>query len=114
MDMISICITTSDMAGLNREFVSRLVCSVDLQDYRDYEIIISDDSTDDKIREYCWVAGISYYRNPRPGKSSINMNHAVSKAKGDIIKPMFCDDYFIYPDTLSKFVDVLETNQWAF
>jgi glycosyltransferase involved in cell wall biosynthesis len=115
--MISICITTSDMGGRNVEFLMNLINSISRLDYNhnDVEIIISDDSTTDDIKEMCSISpSLLYFRNPNPGKSSINMNHAISKATGDIIKPMFCDDYFIYPDTLSKFVTTLQHKQWAF
>lgn len=125
--MISICITTSDMGGRAVEFLDKLLNSACDQKGVTFEIIVSDDSSNEDVKNYLdtimgsWMNKpdniVRYYRNPRPGKSSINMNHAISKAEGDIIKPMFCDDYFIYPDTLRKFVDALDalgTNKWAF
>jgi glycosyltransferase involved in cell wall biosynthesis len=95
-----------------------------MQDYfGKYEIIISDDSKDYSI--YQWILEfnlqnalpnslIKYFHNGSRGKSSINMNNAISKSEGDIIKPMFCDDYFIYSYTMNRFVKSLNGKDWAF
>lgn len=105
------------------EFLRDLFVSIEKLDYTDFEIVVSDDSNmlDDKIGLSAFVfkelhpnIPVSYYHNPNPGKSSINMNHAISKAAGEIIKPMFCDDYFIYPDTLTKIEAALQADDWCF
>lgn len=113
--MISIAITTSDMQGRSVEFLNKLYESILVQDCKDIiEVIVSDDSTNGDIKQYCSKEGIKYFHNGSRGASSINMNNAISKARGEIIKPMFCDDYFTEPDTLSKFASALETSFWAF
>lgn len=124
--MISICIPayyTEETLPFFHQLLNSIKASfVNVEDYVDIEIIISDDSIDENVTRYFDTMNplykaskfIKYFRNPNPGRSSINLNHAISKATGDIIKPMFCDDYFIYPDTLSRFEAALRTKQWAF
>lgn len=107
--MISICITVHQHLRAV-EMLRTLVESAMAQDYPDKEIIVSDDSQNDDVYNYCRLffdarmnpCSLHYVRNPRPGKSSINMNNAINHASGDIIKPMFGDDYFVAPDTLSR------------
>jgi glycosyltransferase involved in cell wall biosynthesis len=85
-----------------------------MQTYTDYEIIVSDDSKDDSVRDYCQTTPeIKYFHNGSRGKSSINMNNAFTRATGDIIKPMFNDDYFTDKNDLQEIVDALEGTTWA-
>lgn len=89
------------------------------QDYADKEIIVSDDSKDDAILECCtryiqFDHSLRWIRNRRPGKASINMNNAINHAQGEIIKPMFGDDYFVASDTLTKIIEAMGDCHWAF
>lgn len=113
--MISICITAHQHPRAV-EMLEQLLISAWEQDYRQKEIVVSDDSEDDAVSSQCFRYGsqIRYVRNQRPGKSSINMNNAINHAQGDIIKPMFGDDYLVSPDTLMKMVDGLGDAQWGF
>lgn len=100
--MISIVIPTYEMHGRGVEFLTDLIVSISKQDYKDYEIIISDDSDNDSIEYWCAAAGINYHRNPGTKGAAYNLNNAISHAKGDIIKPMFQDDQFLDNDCLTK------------
>jgi glycosyltransferase involved in cell wall biosynthesis len=116
--MISVCITTHDYPEAVTH-IRQLLISVIAQDYEGMEIVVSDDSLNDYIRNSCsdlLGAGIPFQwlHNSQPGKSSINMNNALSHAKGDIIKPMFGDDYFFEPDTLTKMIAGLGEVHWGF
>lgn len=93
-----------------------LLDSVSTQDYLEREIIVSDDSAGSDVEQYCidYPYNVCYVRNERRGKSSINMNNAINHAQGDIIKPMFGDDYFVESDTLTKMVAALDDHRWAF
>jgi glycosyltransferase involved in cell wall biosynthesis len=104
--MISICITTTEMGGNGCWMLEELVDSIVKQSYKNWEIIVSDDSKDYFIRDFCKeLPFIRYYHNGSRGKSSINLNNAISKAHGEIIKPMFQDDYFVSSNALQKIVD---------
>ncbi len=63
-------------------FLSRCLESVKSQSYTDYEIVIT-----------------------KEGKMAENTNAAVKRAKGDIIKILFMDDYFAHTEALQHIHD---------
>jgi len=102
------------MGGNGCWMLEQLVDSVVRQTYQDWEIIVSDDSKDDFIREWCeTLPFIRYFHNGSRGKSSINMNNAILKATGELIKPMFQDDYFENKFALEKIVSQMKNEQWG-
>lgn len=102
MDKISVCISIYEAGGHGLGQLNQLIQSTLNQDYPNFEIVVSDDSYNDEIEQYCSRLPVRYFRNQRKGKSSINMNNAINHAEGEIIKPMFGDDYFLAPDTLTR------------
>lgn len=109
--MISVCITTHQHPRAV-EMLDQLLKSTLAQDYADKEIIVSDDSRNYDVGAYCTQFPVRYYRNSRRGKSSINMNNAISHANGEIIKPMFGDDYFLAPNSLRRIAEGMKS-RWA-
>jgi glycosyltransferase involved in cell wall biosynthesis len=95
---ISVIIPAYEAYGRGVEFVSRGIQSVLKQTFQDFEIVVSDHSVDDKIRNSVKSLknhNIIYIRNPKKiGSSSANMNVGIEHSTGDIIKPLFLDDYF--------------------
>lgn len=79
--MISICVPTHDMEN-GEFFLKRLIDSLDRQTYRNFELVIT-----------------------KSGKMAANTNSAIKKAKGDIIKILFMDDYLYSPDALQNIAD---------
>ncbi|BCA93127.1 O-linked N-acetylglucosamine transferase family protein [Vreelandella aquamarina] len=63
-----------------------------------FEIIICDDSSDDKIKnivdKYSLLADgvIRYYKNESPLGEVLNLVKCIEKARGDFIKPLYDDD----------------------
>ena len=78
---ISVCIPIHDMKNLDF-FLGRLMQSLQIQTFRDFEIVITKD-----------------------GKMAENTNAAIKKAKGDIIKILYVDDYLAHPDSLRNIAD---------
>ena len=118
MPKVSICVPTYE----NPVEVKRLVDSVREQTFQDYEIIITDDSKDNRIENYIFAlqtekdsvaAKIRYYHNEKPLGHIYNWNEAISHAKGELIKIMFSDDWFTYPDSLEKMVIMLQKHPEA-
>lgn len=110
---ISICIPTYS----NPSSLKRLLDSIKLQNFKDYEVIITDDSPDDSVKEV--VAqyqgyNIRYYKNPRSLGSPMNWNAAIEKAESDYIKIMHHDDYFTSPFSLQKIVNALQKYSFVF
>lgn len=113
MPKVSICVPTYQ----NQEELQRLLDSARKQTFQDFEFIITDDSKDDDIEEYITglqeqkdnlASKIRYFHNEKPLGHIYNWNEALSHAKGELVKIMFSDDWFTYPDSLEKMVFALE------
>ena len=107
MAKVSICIPCYN----NASEVKRLLDSIITQDYRDYEVIISDDSTNNEIEEMIgnrYNELVDYHHNSKALGHIYNWNAALSYASGEYIKIMFSDDWFSYPDSLGKFVKMMD------
>jgi len=79
--LISICIPIYDMPN-GDFFLKRCIDSIMAQTYKNYEIVITKD-----------------------GKMAENSNSAIKKAKGDLIKILYMDDYLATPNSLQEIVD---------
>lgn len=101
---ISIVIPTYEGNGRGKEFLSNCIQSIYAQTYDNYEIIVTDHSVDDEIELMVQNFDKVYYvRNENDrGNSSANMNFGTLFATGDIVKPMFYDDFFFSNDALEK------------
>jgi glycosyltransferase involved in cell wall biosynthesis len=105
MPLISICISAYKRVN----FLQRLLDSISIQSFRDFEIIIADDSPDNSVynvsEQYQDKLIISYFKNPVTLGSPKNWNEAISHAKGEWIKLMHDDDWFSTSESLKIFVD---------
>lgn len=112
MPKVSICVPTYN----NLTCVEYLCASIAQQTFEDYEVIITDDSTNMEIENFilkdCIIPKdkIHYYHNEKPLGHIFNWNCALEKATGEYVKIMFSDDWFTFPDSLKKMVDMLEQN----
>ncbi len=113
MPRLSICIPTYCQIDFLRETLS----SVKAQDFNDYELIVSDDSPDDAVKElvesFDFDGRLHYHRNPVPLGSPENWNEAVRRAKGDYIKLLHHDDRLDHSGVLSAFVRLLDEHPEA-
>lgn len=107
MPRISIVIPTCDYHGQGDVFLDDLLRTIQIQTFKNFEVIISDHSEDDKIekkaKEFYEFFDIKYHQNlEKRGNSPANLNFAISKAQGEIIKIMFQDDFFYDDEALEK------------
>lgn len=105
--MVSICIPTYN----NLDLFKRCLNSVLIQTYKDYEIIVSDDSDSDEIKYYLTglnLTSLTYVHNIPALGSPGNWNRTLDLAKGNYIKILHHDDYFSHEKSLSAFVSALE------
>lgn len=111
--LVSICIPTYKQTF----FLKKCLDSVFIQTYTNYEVIVTDDTPDDTLKEFLKEnysdKKISYFKNERSLGSPANWNYAVSKAKGEYIKILHHDDHFTYNNSLEKFVKAFEKNKNA-
>jgi glycosyltransferase involved in cell wall biosynthesis len=109
--LISICIP----AYKNSEFLKRLLDSVAIQTFKDFEVIISDDSPDNQIRSladnYSSQFRIEYFRNEPPKGTPENWNLSVQKARGEWIKIMHDDDWFLNEQSLERFANAAKQHE---
>lgn len=107
---ISICIPTYN----NADEVERLLESIVCQEYGDYEVNISDDSTNDEIeRMMARYPRVRYIHNEKPLGHIFNWNAALQMAQGEYIKLMFSDDWFTDSRSLGSFAAMLDDNPTA-
>lgn len=107
---VSICIPAYKQV----EYLRKTLDSVIMQTYKDYEIIITDDSPDNSIEsllgQYNWGDKLKYFRNKERKGSPENWNEAVRHASGEYIKILHHDDWFTYEDSLQEYVNLLDNN----
>jgi glycosyltransferase involved in cell wall biosynthesis len=105
---ISICIPTYNQTL----YLKKVLDSILIQTFLNYELIISDDSTSDDVSNLIdkyrgkFFNNITYVRNSTALGPPKNWNNAISISKGKWIKIMHHDDCFSEATSLQKFVDL--------
>src|SRR5262245_56958036 len=103
---VSICIPTHNA----EPFMERTLRSVLAQTFEDYEIVLSDDGSEDAT-----LAVARGFDDPRlrivhsePGRGAgANWNHALGEARGQYVK-LLCQDDVIYPSCLEQQVGAFD------
>ncbi len=96
---VSVCVPCYEMHGRGAEYLRRLLDSLCDQSFKDFEVIISDqsktaDDIQECVKEYAKKLNIVYVKHSGASSSS-NMNNAIKCASHKIIKPLFQDDFLI-------------------
>lgn len=110
---VSIAMATYEMRGAGARFMLQNLSLIAAQTYRNLEVVVSDHSSDDEIRQICDSfsdkLAIRYFRNGRDkGCSSCNFNNALAQCRGDLIKVLMQDDYLCDPASIEKIVRTFE------
>ena len=111
--LVSICIP----AYKNTSFLKRLLESLLQQTYTHFEVILSDDSPDNTVKDF--VSGyhdkltIKYFKNNPALGTPANWNFAMKQAEGAYIKLLHDDDWLATYDALEQLVTALEQNPAA-
>ncbi len=107
MATISICIP----AYKRTEFLKRLLDSIAVQTYTDYDVIVSDDSPANEVEILCNLyakkMSLRYYKNIPALGTPQNWNEAIRQADGNWIKLMHDDDWFSRKDSLREFANAI-------
>ena len=95
---ISVCIPCYEMSGEGHKYLEHNLNQLLIQDFKNFEVIVSDQSKNNEIKVLCDryknSLNLKYYPNTDGKKqASANTNYAMKKASGDIIKILFQDDY---------------------
>lgn len=109
---ISICIP----AYKNASYLQRLLDSVAQQSFRNFEVVLTDDSPDTSVESlvaaYADKFPLHYHRNTPALGSPANWNKAIALAKGSWIKIMHDDDWFTDANSLQLFADAAAVSRY--
>jgi glycosyltransferase involved in cell wall biosynthesis len=113
---VSICIPTWEQHGYGKIFLERLLESIDLQTYKNFNVVISDHSLNSEIFDTCMnfkdKFEIIYVKNElKRGNGPANTNNSIKNAKGELIKIMFQDDFFYANESLENIVEQFGDNE---
>jgi glycosyltransferase involved in cell wall biosynthesis len=111
--LISICIP----AYKNATYVSRLLRSVAVQTFSNYEIIITDDSPGNEVQNVLTSfqqLPLRYVKNQPAEGMPANWNKGLLLANGEWIKMMHDDDWFDTPNALQVFADTAISSKASF
>lgn len=101
----SICIP----AYKNTDYLKRLLDSISIQTFRDFEVIITDDSPDETVSTFIYKYNadfsIQYFKNVPVLGTPENWNEGIRKSNGKWIKMMHDDDWFATSTALQVFYD---------
>ena len=107
--LVSIAISTYEANDNGVQLLSKAMHSINNQTYSNIEVVISDHSSNNKIKmflkKFKKKYTVRYYHNPdMKGNSSHNTNNAINNCLGEYIKILFMDDY-LYNNTIANIVD---------
>jgi glycosyltransferase involved in cell wall biosynthesis len=118
-NFFSIAIPTYGYGGMGSNFLSKNLSVLTKQAFKDFEVVISDHSTDDTILEvadsFSKKLDIKYVRNDvGRGIISPNINKAIEYCEGEYIKILFQDDFLYdeYSLLCIAFHIMREGSQW--
>lgn len=99
---MTVAIPTSDM-NEKEHYFTRLLDSLWYQTFQDFDIMVTDNSEDDVIKDVCefYRAGITYYKNPIKGMAQ-NTNEAIKRSTGELIKILYMDDFLYHERALER------------
>jgi glycosyltransferase involved in cell wall biosynthesis len=105
MHKLSICIPTYEAHGQAIELLTRNFDMLLRQNFRDFEVVISDNSQNNVVENFCkkpiyQSLNIKYVKNARKGISA-NTNEAIKEASGKLIKILYMDDYLADENSLA-------------
>jgi glycosyltransferase involved in cell wall biosynthesis len=103
--LVSVAVPTHFMKA-GAHFFTRLLDSLWMQNFQDFEIVVTDNSDDDVIKDLCdfYQGGIRYFRNPKKGMAP-NTNEAIRRSEGDLIKILYMDDFLAHSNSLQNIVN---------
>ncbi|MEP6674897.1 MAG: glycosyltransferase family 2 protein [Ferruginibacter sp.] len=106
---ISLCIPTYKRTAL----LKKLLNSIVQQSFKDFEILINDNSPDDSVKELLTeykILPISYEKNIPALTAVENAVKVIRRANSDWIKIIHDDDWFATDDALQLFADAASTS----
>ena len=114
MSKVCIAVPTHNYNDKSSFYLKRLFDTILFQNFEDYSVCISDQSTNKDVRnvckEYSEYIDIKYVKNSSRKNSTQNINNSLFNSDGEIVKIMFMDDFFYSPDALDIIVKTMEAS----
>lgn len=115
--LISICIPAHDMSNQNITMLTQLLESIKWQTYKKIEVLVSDQSSDNKLQRVCSkfkdYMKIKWLDNRNGTRASAaNVNNAIMHSRGEYIKPLFLDDLFNVNNVLEIMIENIGNKAW--
>jgi len=111
---VSICIPTYNQTY----YLVKLLDSILIQTFTDFEVIISDDSNTENVKllidTYSKKINFKYFKNYPAFGTPLNWNKSIELATGEFIKIMHHDDWFTDLNSLQKFVKYAQICEYSF
>lgn len=106
------------MKGKGGYYLQQNLASLFIQNVKPYEVIISDHSTDDLIKDvttsWAQFMNVKYFRETeKVGVISANLNNCIKNSTGDVIDFMLQDDLYFSSNSLQTRIENLGDSQWA-
>ena len=111
--LISICIP----AYKRPECLTRLLESIEIQTYKNFEIIVTDDTPGEEIEmvlQKFTHLPLRYFKNIPALGSPGNWNSAISKSTAEWVQLMHADDWYANPESLQQFAKAICTTKSSF
>lgn len=107
---LSVAIPVHNMQG-GEDFLRQSLRMLSLQTFKDFEVVISDNSDDDRLIKVCreFDLNIKYFKNPIKGMAP-NTNEAMEQCTGELIKILYQDDYLADVTSLQEIVTAFDPN----
>lgn len=119
MKYLSICIPAYEMGGKGGEYLAYSFDIMLKQTFQDFEVVISDQSKDEKVKEMCdrysGRLDIVYSREPTGRRDqSSNFNNGLRHCSGKLVKILWLDDFFYHENALKDIVEAfdLKNDRW--
>ncbi|MFZ9610093.1 MAG: glycosyltransferase family 2 protein [Methylococcales bacterium] len=111
-----VCPTYKMKDGLSNKFLVEFLSNLTHQTYKNFEVIISDQSEDRLLEDICQVfrycLEIKYVRNETGARTAANnVNFGIKHATGDIVKLLYMDDFFVDGNALAKIARAFSENE---
>ncbi len=101
--------------NLGEKFLVEYLSHLTLQTYKNFEVIVSDQSPDNNYEQICHsflnALDIRYVKNNSGvANAANNVNHAIRHATGEIVKLLYVDDFFVDFQALEKIKNAFDNN----
>lgn len=111
MTKISVAIPVYVNNSLGIKQLQELFDSIQMQTFKNYEVVVSDNSSNNLVEKLCFDYSYRYEKNLEHSGMSANSNYAMDLCQGEYIKILHCDDFFYDEDALKIIANDLDSSE---